>query len=200
MIIVDRAVEGRYQNYRTPEQEVPEEALDYVWETCMTMATSWSYVKNDDYKSTHRLIHLLVDIVCKGGNLLLNIGPSPEGELVPDALQRLEDLGEWMKLNGDAIYSTRAVAPYKEGKVCYTEAPDGTINAIYLSDGEESRPPAAISLPSFSPRSGSTVTMLGVDEPLTWEPDGAGCLIRIPESVRSAPPCHHAWTIRLQPE
>ncbi len=200
LIIVDRAVEGRYQNYRTPEQEVPEEALDYVWETCMTMATSWSYVRNDEYKSTSRLIHLLVDIVCKGGNLLLNIGPGPNGDLAPDALLRLKEIGEWMQVNGDAIYSTRAVAPYKEGTVCYTRAKDGTINAICLSDGKDATPPATVSIPSFAPRQGTTVSLLGVDDPLVWEPDGNGCTVHIPESVRSVPPCSYAWTIRLQPE
>jgi alpha-L-fucosidase len=200
LIIVDRAVEGPYQNYRTPEQEVPEEALDYVWETCMTMATSWSYVKSDEYKPTYRLIHLLVDIVCKGGNLLLNIGPSPEGELPHAALQRLKELGEWMKVNGDAIYGTRAVAPYKEGDVCYTKMPDGAVNAIYLSPDEAAPPPAVISIPSFTPGSGSVVRMLGVDKLLEWEKAGNGFIVHIPESVRLDPPCRYAWTIHFRPE
>ncbi len=200
LIIVDRAVEGRYQNYRTPEQEVPEEALDYVWETCMTMATSWSYVKNDEYKPTGRLIHLLVDIVCKGGNLLLNIGPSPEGELSPVALQRLEDIGEWMQINGDAIYGTRAVAPYKEGEVCYTRMPDSSINAIYLPVDTAASLPATITIPSFAPRAGSAVTMLGVAEPITWEKTGDGCVIHVSDAIRDNPPCRYAWAFHFMPE
>lgn len=200
LIIVDRAVEGRYQNYRTPEQEVPDEALDYVWETCMTMATSWSYVKNDEYKPTSRLIHLLVDIVCKGGNLLLNIGPDPEGELPPAARQHLEELGEWMHINGDAIYATRAVAPYKDGNVCYTKMPDGTINAIYLADDDDALPPEIITIPSFVPETGGNVRMLGGDIPLAWEKTGNGCRVHIPESVRLNPPCRYAWTVRFRPE
>ena len=200
LIIVDRAVEGPYQNYRTPEQEVPEEALDYVWETCMTMATSWSYVKNDEYKPAFKLIHLLVDIVCKGGNFLLNIGPDPEGELPPMSLQRLKELGAWMKINGDAIYGTRAIAPYKEGDVCYTKLPDGTLNAIYLSPAEDAPPPETIIIPSFAPEPGGEIRLLGFDRPLAWERNGSGCTARIPESVRLDPPCRHAWTVRFRPE
>ena len=79
LIIVDRTVGGRYENYRTPEQEVPDKALPYVWETCMTMGDQWSYKPDDKYKSTRQLIHLLVDIVAKGGNFLLNVGPDADG-------------------------------------------------------------------------------------------------------------------------
>jgi alpha-L-fucosidase len=200
LIIVDRAVEGRYQNYRTPEQEVPDTALNYVWETCMTMATSWSHVKNDEYKPTSKLIHLLVDIVAKGGNLLLNIGPGPDGTLSPVALQRLKELGQWMKVNGDAIYSTRAIAPYKEGNVCYTRMRDGSINAIYLPTDSVSPLPVTITVPSFAPKPGSSVTMLGVSEPLTWEKKGTGCVIRVPYSVRTNPPCRYAWAFHFTPE
>ncbi|MCK7483889.1 MAG: alpha-L-fucosidase [Candidatus Moduliflexus flocculans] len=62
-------------------------------------------------------------MVSKGGNFLLNIGPSPEGEFAPEALDRLREIGEWMKVNGEAIYGTRPVAPYKEVKTCFTAAP-----------------------------------------------------------------------------
>ena len=67
LIVVDRAVPGRYENYRTPEQEVPEKPPEYLWETCMTMATSWSYVPDDTYKPTRKLVHLLVDVERRGG-------------------------------------------------------------------------------------------------------------------------------------
>ena len=137
LLVVDRTVTGRYENYRTPEQEVPEKPLPYAWETCMTMGDSWSYVPGDRYKSANRLIHLLVDIVSKGGNFLLNIGPSPEGEFAPEALDRLREIGAWMKVNGEAIYGTRPIAPYKEAKTCFTALPDGTVHAIYLADEDE---------------------------------------------------------------
>ncbi len=200
LIIVDRAVDGLYQNYHTPEQEVPEKPLNTVWETCLTMATSWSYVPNDEYKPTRKLIHLLVDIVAKGGNLLLNIGPSPTGELSPDAYNRLHELGAWMKVNGNAIYSTRAVAPYKEGQLCYTRSPDRSVNVILLNSESQPGLPTSITVPSFQPLTGSKVTMFGVEKPLEWSISDKGCVIRIPESVRANPPCQFAWAFRLQVE
>ncbi|MDM7974231.1 MAG: alpha-L-fucosidase [candidate division Zixibacteria bacterium] len=197
LIVVDRAVEGRYQNYRTPEQEVPDTALDYVWETCMTMATSWSYVSTDTYKPTSQLIRLLAEVAAKGGNLLLNIGPSPEGELPPTALARLAEIGAWMAVNGEAIYGSRAVAPYGEGRVCFTRSPDGSINAIYLAGDGEHRPPDSIAIASFAPKAGSEVRMRGVEDPVAWEPAAAGFVIHVPPSARVHPPCDYAWTFRF---
>ena len=198
LIIVDRAVEGKYQNYRTPEQEVPDTALNYVWETCMPMATSWSYVATDTYKPASKIIHLLVDIVAKGGNLLLNIGPSPEGELPPTSLERLKEVGAWMKVNGSALYYSRAIAPYKEGKICFTRLPNKRINAIYLADETESQPPETIRVSSFTPKSGSRVMMLGVTEPVKWQKAATGFVIHVPESVRTNLPCQYAWTFQFE--
>ncbi|MEN6310506.1 MAG: alpha-L-fucosidase, partial [Acidobacteriota bacterium] len=137
LLIVDRTVTGRYENYRTPEQEVPEKPLPYAWETCMTMGDQWSYKPDDRYKSAHRLVHLLVDVVSKGGNFLLNIGPDPTGVLPAESLKRLVEIGAWMNVNGEAIYKTRPVAPYKEAKTCFTALPDGTVCAVYLADEDE---------------------------------------------------------------
>ena len=71
LLVVDRTVGGRYENYRTPEQEVPPSPLPYAWESCLTMGDQWSFKPDDRYKSTRKLIHLLVGIVAKGGNFLL---------------------------------------------------------------------------------------------------------------------------------
>ena len=139
LIIVDRTVHGKYENYQTPEQQVPDTLLPYPWETCMSMGDSWSYVENDNYKSTNTLIHYLVDIVAKGGNYLLNIGPSASGELPTEAVERLREIGRWMKINGEAIYGTRPFYPYSEGKVRYTQKGD-TIYLIYLLDKYERLP------------------------------------------------------------
>ena len=111
LLVVDRWVNGQYENYLTPENKVPEKALSVPWESCITMATSWSYVKTDRYKSVRELVHLLVDVVAKGGNLLLNIGPSPDGEWASDAYDRLRGMTAWMNVNSEAIYETRAISP-----------------------------------------------------------------------------------------
>ena len=135
LIIVDRSVGGRYENYRTPEKQVPDSLLPYPWETCMTLGDSWSYSPNDNYKSVKTLIHMLCDIVAKGGNLLLNVGPDADGNLPSQALQRLEALGKWLEKNGYAIYATRPLFPYSEGNVRYTQSKDGRHQyAITLTD------------------------------------------------------------------
>lgn len=197
LIIVDRTVTGKYENYRTPEQHVPGKPLDYPWETCMTMATSWSYKPNDHHKTARKLIHLLVDIVAKGGNFLLNIGPDSKGDWAPDAYDRLKKIGDWMKINGEAIYKTRPVPPYKETKVCFTSIKDEAIYAIYLAGQKEVRPPSKIMLYSLCPPKNGKVIMLGVKELVKWEPVGDGVLISVPESARKNPPCEHAWTFKI---
>jgi alpha-L-fucosidase len=112
LIVVDRAVEGPNQNYLTPEQQIPQKPLSYPWETCMTMGGSWSYVKNEQYKPIDVIIRNLSLIVSRGGNYLLNIAPSELGEWDSAAYKRLEGIGAWMKVNGEAIYGTEPIEPY----------------------------------------------------------------------------------------
>ena len=102
LIVVDRSVGGEFENYTTPEQEVPEKPLEHPWETCMTMGNSWSFVPGDQYKSSHDLIQLLIKVVSRGGNFLLNIGPGPNRRLGPHCLPAPEgyrhlDEGEWRR-------------------------------------------------------------------------------------------------------
>jgi alpha-L-fucosidase len=198
VLVVDRTVTGRYENYRTPEQEVPDKPLPYPWETCMTMAGQWSYKPNDVYKPTRRLVHLLVDIVSKGGNFLLNIGPSPEGELPSESLVRLREIGDWMRINGEAIYGTRPIAPYKEARTCFTSLPDGTVYAIVLAGEGESAPPPKLMLTSLAPEPGSEVRMLGVAEPVRWEKVGQGALLTLPREAVDKPPCRDAWAFKFK--
>ena len=197
LLVVDRSVHGRYENYTTPEQRVPEKALDYPWETCMTMGNSWSYVPNDHYKPARQLIHLLVDIVAKGSNFLLNVGPDPNGELAPDAYARMAEIGAWMEVNGEAIYGTRPIEPFKEAKTCFTQKNDGTVYAIYLADEDETAPPAKLLLYGMQPKVGAKITLLGYDKPLKWEKVGTGALIELPAAVQKNPPCQYAWAFKV---
>ena len=133
LIVVDRAVPGVNENYLTPENRVPEAMIPFPWESCITATSSWSYTPNDTYKSTRQLIHILVDIVSKGGNLLLNIGPGPNGDWDATAYERLKEIGDWMQVNKEGIYATRAVAPYQEGNVRFTQnRSTKVVYAIYL--------------------------------------------------------------------
>jgi alpha-L-fucosidase len=163
----------------------------------MTMGNSWSFKPHDKYKSTHRLIQLLVEIVAKGGNFLLNIGPQPDGQLPAEALARMKEIGDWMKINGEAIYATRPIAPYKDGNVSFTHK-GTTVYAIYVTKGETDAMPAEISFSTLQPVVGSKVHLLGVSEPLKWRTDAAGkTTVEIPAAVQKNPPCHHALAVKF---
>jgi alpha-L-fucosidase len=161
----------------------------------MTLGDSWSFVPEDKYKSARTIVNMLVDVVAKGGNFLLNVGPDGNGELPPVAIQRLREIGEWMKINGDAIYSTRPIAPYKQGKISFTALKDGTVNAIYLADEGENAPPARIRITGVIPRAGARLRMLGSDTVLKWSASDSAILVDVPESIRKNPPGKFAWTI-----
>jgi alpha-L-fucosidase len=110
LIAVDRWSGGVCEDITTPEQTVPETGPAMPWESCITIGTAFSYRYDDVYKSGRELIHLLLDVVAKGGNLALNVAPAPNGEFPRAALDRLETVGRWLSANGEAVYGTRAVA------------------------------------------------------------------------------------------
>ncbi len=194
LIVVDRTVGGRYENYLTPEQQVPDEPLPYVWETCMTMGDQWSFKPNDRYKSTRQLIHLLVNIVAKGGNFLLNVGPDADGQLPEPALVRMQEIGEWIGVNGEALCSTRPIPPYTIGSTCLTRKAD-TVYAIFLAAEGQDAPPAEIVLPGIGQV--RTARLLGSDAQVTVTTDAEGSVLCIPEQARTSPPCRHAWSFEL---
>ena len=197
LIVVDRAVQGPYQNYLTPENQIPGKLLPYPWESCIIMGGGWSYSFNAKYKSARELIAMLVDIVAKGGNLLLNIAPSPEGTWDDEAYARLKEIGAWMKINSEAIYNSRPLAPCRNGKLGYTQSKNGTAFAIYLADAGETTMPAQIRLPFMRPSKNAAISLLGIQENLKWEMKGTDLLVLIPESVRRNPPCSYAWVFKV---
>ena len=192
LIVVDRAVKGEFQNYLTPEQHIPEEGLPYPWETCMTMGNNWSYVPNDVYKPTNELIEKLVDIVSKGGNHLLNIGPGPDGQMDPIALQRLKEIGTWMKINGEAIYGTRMYSSFSEGEfVRYTQSKDGNTKYIFLFDYPDSK----LVLEKMKLEKGNKLLLLGSNSKISWKQKEGKVEISLPQSLKAV--TDHVWVLKV---
>jgi len=109
-------IEGGFAgDFGTPEQTIPATGLPGVdWEACMTMNDYWGYNKNDkNWKSVKEILQMLADIASKGGNYLLNVGPTAEGVFPLESIERLEKIGDWMKKNGEAIYGTSA-SPFRK--------------------------------------------------------------------------------------
>ncbi len=129
-------------DYGTPEQEIPETGLPGKdWESCMTMNDHWGFNKSDhNWKSARELIYNLADIASKGGNYLLNVGPTSEGVFPPQSIERLKVIGKWMKVNGPSVYATQA-GPFKNlkwGKCTQKETISGTRLFLQVFDWPKS--------------------------------------------------------------
>jgi len=197
LIVVDRAVPGPNQNYLTPENRVPERELPFPWESCIISGGGWAHTPGAEYMSPREGVHLLVDIVAKGGNLLLNVAPTPDGRWQDGAYELLAGMGDWMEVNAAAIYGSRARAPYKQDKVAVVDGADGAVYAIVLAAEGERRPPAQVLVPGVEPAASAEVTMLGADGALDWHPAAGGVVVELPERLRQRPPSEHAWALRI---
>jgi len=193
LIVTDRTVAGENENYITPEGQIPTHHLDYPWETCMPMGTAWPWVPNDHFKSVGTLVRNLCHIVARGGNYLIGIGPDANGEFDPGVYDRLKGLGAWLKLNGEAIYGTRSVAPYEAGDVMFTQKRDGAIYAIVLAADEGAGLPDRVTLPKEIADKVMTAKMVGFGK---LDINDMGVLM-IPEGYREKSAGGHGWAIRL---
>jgi alpha-L-fucosidase len=109
----------------TPEQRIPGVPLDRPWEACLTMGTQWHYKPtHETYKSGPELIEILIETRAKGGNLLLNVGPKPDGELPIEQEERLREIALWNMVNGEAIEAVRPWVITNEGDVWFTKKKD----------------------------------------------------------------------------
>lgn len=118
----------------TPEQTTPDKPLPRPWEACYTMGTEWSYkANNDDFKTGNEVINKLIEIRAKGGNFLLNVGPSPDGTIRREEADNLREVGMWMMANRESIYDVKPLASIRDGGFYLTQSNDEKYVYAYIS-------------------------------------------------------------------
>jgi alpha-L-fucosidase len=187
-----------------------------MWQTDTSVSkNSWGYIHNHDYKTAGAIIGDLVDIISKNGVLLLNIGPRPDGTIPEPEEAMLLEIGQWLAVNGEAVYGTRPWRVFGEGP---TEVVDGsfgdtkrasftsqdirftaredTLYAISLGWPENGR----LTIKTLAkgsvncPLEIAYIQLLGVEAPLKWERDAEGLTIDLPATK----PCDHAYALKIQ--
>lgn len=195
MIVVDRTVQGPYENYQTPEHSIPEKKLDNPWETCMPLCNNWGYVPNDEMKSTDRIIRTLVEVVAKGGNLLLGVGPKPDGTFPVEIEKRLLEIGKWLDANGEAIYNTRSMEHYKESYWFFTQSKDKKTGYVLVPrDTNLTR----LEWTENLPEKGSKLTFVPTGEKMRYHIHEGVVAVDIPQSIRMGQADNPVWVFRFE--
>lgn len=179
LIVANRTVGDDFEDFITPEHQIPDEPLDQPWESCLCMGGSWKYETHDEPRPIEEILTMLIDIVSKGGNFLVGFGPSPEGEFPPLFVNRLKEIGQWMAINGQAIHGTRAIAPYREGETRFTKK-GSTVNAFLLD-------PKVTELTALTPAEGAALHLLGHEDPVSYERTKNGIQFELPAAVDNLP-------------
>ncbi len=182
MICVDRAVRGENENYQTPERGIPETQLNYPWESCITLSNDWGWVPNAPYKSSQKVLNTLIEITAKGGCFLLGVGPTAEGLIEQEVIDRLKKVGQWLSYNGEAIYNTRTTPNYNYGKIWFTANKDKeTLYAIYaLEEGEEI--PQTIEWEGNIPK--GNMIVLKTNKKIKYRVEGNKVFVDIPKNLK----------------
>ncbi|HZT33670.1 MAG TPA: alpha-L-fucosidase [Bryobacteraceae bacterium] len=157
----------------TPEQHIPGVPIEGPWESCITMGEAWQYQPtNDHYKSGAELISDLIETRAKGGNLLLNVGPRPDGELPIEQESRLREIALWMFVNGEAIYGVRPWIVTNENEIWFTRRRgEDTLYAFVTGERWKLGEWKEITLHSVKTSAGAQVSVLGQnDKVLEYQP------------------------------
>lgn len=180
--IVNARVGNRLGDYAVSEQKIPDTGDVQPWETCMTLNGHWGYKKDDEkWKPTEMLVRNLIDIASKGGNFLLNVGPTGEGIIPAPSVTRLAEVGAWMHVNGEAIYGTTA-GPFSKldwGRCTKKVTPASTTLYLHVFDWPKD---GKLVVPTLRSQVES-VRLLADGSKLTSAPSDQGLVITVPKNA-----------------
>lgn len=185
LISVDRTIRGKNENYQTPERSIPEKQLNHPWESCITLSNDWGWVPNAPYKSSQKVINILTEIVAKGGSLALGVGPTPKGTIEDAVVERLQAIGDWLKVNGKAIYNTRTTPNYHDNNVWFTaDKSNKSLYAIYALPENETLP-TTIEWTGNIPT--GSMTLLKGNKKVKYTVQGNKVKVVIPKGTKNEP-------------
>lgn len=195
-----KGMPGKHGDYFSSEYEdMDESLLNHPWEESRGIGGSYGFNRAEgieDYNSSGELIHELVDIVSRGGNLLLNVGPTADGRIPVIMQERLVDIGDWLNVNGEAIYGTRKSPVSKQKRTmqeAYFTKKNKTLFCIFTNWAD------TITINLLNGENIKNVSFLGYDKMLKWKliKDNK-LIIDIPKLTIDEIPCFHAWTLRIE--
>lgn len=194
VVINDRwGKDRKHGGFSTTEYGSGNASLQKPWEECRGIGESFGYNRNENleqYQSSSQLIHMFIDIVSRGGNLLLNVGPTADGRIPVIMQQRLKDMGDWLRINGDAIYATRAWTggPSKKEKDVFYTRKGNDLYVIVTAWQKE------IIVPGIKK---GEVSMLGYTGKIRHAVDGKGLKITAPALDPGNNPSPYAWAYKI---
>jgi alpha-L-fucosidase len=156
-------------------------------------------VPGDRFKSSAKVIHTLIEIVAKGGSLLLGIGPKPDGTLPDEAVERLKEIGKWMDKNKEAIYNTRAVKNYHDGSTFFTKNKKQPTMYALVTAKENEAIPATVSWKGNLPATGTKMIFIETGVSVKWKKTGDSVTVTLPKSFMKSTANTAALTFAFTP-